>query len=74
MSLAAELRADQKTSGSKCTLCTYLKSLAPREQKEWRDVITDRSFSGASISRALMRRTITITEGTVERHRRMGHA
>lgn len=71
-SLADELRADQDPR-STCKLCTWLASLSTKEQAEWDAAIRDRTFTHASIFRALARRNSNVTKGSIESHRANRH-
>lgn len=71
-SLLDEIRADQGKP-TQCGLCRWLVDRPQKEREEWEAAFVDRSFTHASIHRALQRRGANITRGSVENHRANGH-
>lgn len=72
LSLVDELRADQGKP-TQCGLCRWLQQLTEAERAEWQGALDDRSFTHASIHRAIARRNGNVTRGSVENHRTSGH-
>lgn len=71
-SLRDELSADQGKP-TQCSVCRFLGDQPPKERADWTEVLADRSFTHASIHRALMRRDAVVSRGSVENHRSNGH-
>lgn len=71
-SLLDELRADQDPR-AQCRVCRWIESLKPAEQAEWDAAMSDRSFTHASIYRALSRRESGCGRSGVESHRTSKH-
>ena len=69
MDILEELRADQARGGQVCKTCTFITSQPAEEQHVWREAFADRSFSTASLARAIQKRDVTITESAVYTHR-----
>lgn len=72
MGLADELRADE-VGATRCQMCKWLEEQDEETQKEWDEVLVDRSFPHTRIARALARRHIPISHGAVGSHRRARH-
>ena len=73
MGLVDELKADQGKPTS-CGVCTYLRTRPEAEQIEWDEALMDRSFTHASIQRALDRRAEGIvSRSSIENHRNNRH-
>lgn len=71
-SLRDELAADQGKP-TQCSMCKWLESLDAKTRAEWAEVLADRSYTHASIHRAILRREAPVTRGSVEGHRTNGH-
>ena len=71
-SLAEELRADQDPRAS-CRLCAWLNSQNTLVQVEWDAVLADRSYTHASLYRALLKRDVPVGKSSVEGHRSNRH-
>lgn len=71
-SLRDELAADQGKP-TQCSMCKWLGSLDAKARTEWADVLADRSYTHASIHRAILRREAPVTRSSVESHRTNGH-
>lgn len=71
-SLADELKADQDPR-TQCRVCTWIETLDEALQEEWDRASADRSYTHASFYRALMRRDVKISKGSVENHRSNRH-
>lgn len=72
-SLIDELRGDQGRP-TQCLVCAWLDGRPAAEQKEWDAALADRAaFTHSSIHRALSRRDVKISRGSVENHRTNGH-
>ena len=69
MGLLEELRADQSRGGQVCKTCVFIESQPAEEQHIWREAFADRSFSTASLARAIRKRDAKITESAVYTHR-----
>jgi hypothetical protein len=72
-SLRDELAADQGKP-TQCAVCRWLGRQDDKTAAEWRGVFADRSFTAASIHRALIRREAAVGRSSVESHRTNGHA
>lgn len=71
-SLRDELAADQGKP-TQCAMCRWLSDLDAKARAEWVEVIADRSYTHASIHRAVLRREAHVTRSSVESHRSNGH-
>lgn len=71
-SLRDEIAADQGKP-TQCSACRWLAGLSDKEGAEWREILADRSFSHASIHRAMMKRNAPVGRSSVEGHRSGGH-
>jgi len=72
-SLRDEIAADQGKP-TQCGVCLWLRLSADKDATEWRAVFADRSFSHASIHRAIVRRGVSnVGRSSVEGHRTGGH-
>ncbi|HET7070144.1 MAG TPA: hypothetical protein VFI40_04925 [Nocardioides sp.] len=69
--LSQELAEDQRL-GTSCLLCSFVARQPRAEEEEWHTALAQpvTVVSHASILRALHRRGVAITEGSVKRHRR----
>lgn len=72
MSLRDEIAADQGKP-TQCGVCLWLSRQTAKDQAEWREIFADRSFTHASIHRALVRRDSGIGRSSVESHRGAAH-
>ena len=72
MSLLDELRADQGKP-TQCAVCRYLEGIKKSECAEWDLAMADRSFTSASIHRALQARQAPVGRSSVESHRANRH-
>lgn len=71
-SLRDEIAADQGKP-TQCAACRWLGQQAAKDAAEWRGIFADRSFTHASIHRALARRDTGIGRSSVETHRVGAH-
>ena len=71
-SLRDELAADQGKP-TQCSMCKWLSGLDAKGRAEWGDVLADRSYTHASVHRAIIRREAPVTRSSVESHRTNGH-
>ena len=71
-SLREELAADQGKP-TQCSMCKWLGSLEPKVRAEWVEELADRSWTHASVHRAIIRREAPVTRSSVEGHRTNGH-
>lgn len=71
MSLAAALAAN-KTSlkGPRCTVCTIIDTLTKDDAAALKQAMTDATFTGAGISRALKAEGHAVSGAAVMRHRK----
>lgn len=70
--LRDEIAADQGKP-TQCAVCRWLDTLDPKSAADWRDVLADRSFTHASIHRAMARRDSGVGRSSVETHRSGAH-
>ena len=71
-SLMDELRADSRKMNA-CAACEWIAALPKAEQAEWDTACADRSFTHASIFRAIQRRNGRVGRGSIENHRLNAH-
>ena len=71
-SLREEIAADQGKP-TQCAICRWLATLSASEAQEWREIMADRSFTHASIHRAIVKRTHIVGRSSVETHRSGNH-
>ena len=72
-SLRDEIAADQGKP-TQCSTCLWFRQSSEKDAAEWRAVFADRSFTHASIHRALVRRNVAnVGRSSVESHRMGGH-
>ena len=74
--LIDELRADQGKPTT-CAACLWISGLSAEQQKQWDAAMADRSFTHASIHRAIQRRMPEDGQGigssSVAKHRSSKH-
>lgn len=73
ISLRDELAADQGKP-TQCSVCRWLAQQDKETAPEWRTVLKDRSFTHASIHRAILRRDGIVSRGAIESHRSNNHS
>jgi len=52
-----------------CKVCAYICTLNPEAALEWVRELLDPAVGNMAVTRALQRRGVSITEGSVRRHR-----
>ena len=69
--LRDELASDQSRK-TQCGVCQWINQ--QNDAADWKAVIADKSFTHASIYRALQRRDVHVGRGAIEMHRLNNHA
>lgn len=68
-----EISQDQGTAVSRCTLCAWLETQPEADQAEWDAALATKSFTRASIFRALKRHGVVIGKETAANHTKSDH-
>lgn len=69
MDILIEEQTSQRI-GPICSVCEAIKALPEADLRDFEAACADRRFTAKAIMRALKRKDITVTEHTLQRHRR----
>ena len=73
MTLADEVAAETRATGTRCTFCVWLESLPPADQAEWDQLVADKQRQHAAIRRVAHKHGSPAGLSGIATHRNAAH-